>query len=158
KLTPQQKGRLPRKATIDVEAYDLFLRGREHAQLQTKSNNAQARALFERAIAISPKFAAAHAYIAFTRMIDGVFLAPDSVEQARKTGLQSAAQAVAMDEDDPYAHWVLSIALLGNRKYDKALVEAQRCLALAPSSAEGHLQLAQVHYYSGQPLRAIEIL
>ena len=63
-----------------------------------------------------------------------------------------------MDDDDPYAHWVLSIALLGNREYDKALVEVQRCLALAPSSAEGHMQLANVHYYTGHPLRAIETL
>jgi adenylate cyclase len=158
KLTPEQKGRLARRATIDVEAYSLLLRGREHAMLQTKSNNAQARALFERALAISPNFAAPHAYIAFISLIDGVFLTTDSVEQTVKTGLQIAAQAVAMDDDDPYAHWVLSIALLGNREYDKALVEVQRCLALAPSSAEGHLQLATVHYYAGDPLRAIKTL
>jgi len=64
KLTPEQKGRLGRKGTIDVEAYNLFLRGREQALLQTKSNNAEARTLLERAIAISPDFAAAHAYVA----------------------------------------------------------------------------------------------
>jgi adenylate cyclase len=63
-----------------------------------------------------------------------------------------------MDDDDPYAHWVLSIALLGNRQYDEALVEVKRCLALSPSSAEGHLQLATVHCYTGHALRAVETL
>jgi adenylate cyclase len=158
KLTPEQKGRLARKATIDVEAYSFFLRGREHAMLQTKSNNAEARALFERALAINPDFAAPHAYIAFTRLIDYAIGATDSAEQALKAGLQIAAQAIAMDDSDPYAHVVLSIALLGNREYDKALVEVQRRLALAPSSAEGHMQLALVHYYTGDPSRAIDTL
>jgi predicted Zn-dependent protease len=63
-----------------------------------------------------------------------------------------------MDEGDPYAHFVLSLALLWHRDYHKAPVEVQRCLALAPSSAEGHLELASVYYYSGEPLRAIDTL
>src|ERR1700693_3282155 len=41
KLTSEQKGRLVRKPTIDVGAYNLFLRGREQALLQTKSSNAE---------------------------------------------------------------------------------------------------------------------
>jgi TolB-like protein/class 3 adenylate cyclase len=158
KLTPEQKGRLARKAIIDVDAYNFFLRGRERALLQTKSDNAEARALFERALVINPDFAAAYAYIAFTRLIDYAMGATDSAEEALKTALQGAAQAVAMDDGDPYAHWVLSLALLCNREYDKALVEGQRCLALAPSFAEGHMQLASIHYYTGDSLRAIDIL
>jgi tetratricopeptide (TPR) repeat protein len=158
KLTPEQKDRLVRKTTIDVEAYNFFLRGRELALLQTKSNNAEARALFERAIAISQDFAAAHAYIAFTRLNDYAIGAGDAAEQPLKTGLQLATRAVAMDDDDPYAHVWLSLALLWHREHEKALVEVQRCLALAPSSAEGHLELASVHYYSGDPLRAIDTL
>jgi TolB-like protein/class 3 adenylate cyclase len=158
KLTPEQRDRLVRKTTIDVEAYNFFLRGRELALLQTKSNNAEARALFERAIAISQDFAAAHAYIAFTRLNDYAIGAGDAAEQPLKTGLQLATRAVAMDDDDPYAHVWLSLALLWHREHEKALVEVQRCLALAPSSAEGHLELASVHYYSGDPLRAIDTL
>jgi TolB-like protein len=75
KLTPEQKGRLARKSNIDVEAYNLFLRGREQAMLHTKSNNVEARTLLERAIAINPDFAAAHAYVAFTRLNDYVIAA-----------------------------------------------------------------------------------
>ena len=52
KLTPEQEGRLVRNSKIDVEAYNFFLRGREQALLQTRSNNAEARSLLERAIAI----------------------------------------------------------------------------------------------------------
>ncbi len=62
KIGAEQEGRLSRKTRIDVD--NFFLRGPEQALLQTKSSNAEARALLERAIAISPNFAAAYAFVA----------------------------------------------------------------------------------------------
>ena len=156
KLTPEQKGRLARKNNIDVEAYNLFLRGREQALLHTKSNNVEARTLLERAIAINPDFAAAHAYVAFTRLNDYVIGRGD--ERSLQTCLEVATRAVAMDDEDPYAHFVFSLVLLWHREYDKAFAEVQRCLALAPSSAEGHLQLASMQYYCGDPSASIDML
>ena len=156
KLTPEQKGRLARKNNIDVEAYNLFLRGREQAQLHTKSNNVEARTLLERAIAINPDFAAAHAYVAFTRLNDYVIGRGD--ERSLQTCLEVATRAVAMDDEDPYAHFVFSLVLLWHREYDRAFAEVQRCLALAPSSAEGHLHLASMQYYCGDPSGSIDML
>ena len=156
KLTPEQKGRLARKNNIDVEAYNLFLRGREQAQLHTKSNNVEARTLLERAIAINPDFAAAHAYVAFTRLNDYVIGKGD--ERSLQTCLEVATRAVAMDDEDPYAHFVFSLVLLWHREYDRAFAEVQRCLALAPSSAEGHLHLASMQYYCGDPSGSIDML
>ena len=156
RLTPEQKGRLARKGTIDVEAYNLFLRGREQALLQTISNNAEARTLLERAIAISPDFAAANAYVAFTRLNDYTIGRGD--ERSLQTSLEVATRAVAMDDEDPYSHFVLSLVLLWRREHDRALAEVQRCLALAPSSAEGHLQLASTQYYCGDAAGSLETI
>jgi adenylate cyclase len=158
KLTSEQKGRLIRKTEIDIEAYNFFLRGREQALLQTKSSNAEARALLERAIAISPDFAPAYAYIAFTRLNDWIIGKGDAAEHSLQTTLQLAAQAVAIDDEDPYSHFVLSVVLLWQREYHRAHTEVQRCLALAPSSAEGHLQLANLYYYEGAPSGSIDTL
>ena len=158
KLTSEQKGRLSRKTTIDVEAYNLFLRGREQALLQTKSSNAEARALLERAIAISQDFAAAYAYVAFTRLNDYIVGSGEAAEQSLQMSLQLATRAVAMDDEDPYAHFVLSVVSIWRREYETARAEVQRCLDLAPSSAEGHLQLANLHYYEGDPSGALDTL
>jgi TolB-like protein len=155
-LTPEQKSRLARNPKINVEAYNFFLRGREQALIQTKNNNIEARVLFERAIALSPDFAAPHAYIAFTRLNDYIMGAGDA--QSLRSGLQIATQAIEMDEGDPYAHFVFSIALIWYREYDRALLEAQRCLALSPNSVEGHMQLALVQYYAGDALACIDTL
>jgi adenylate cyclase len=158
KLTSEQKGRLSRKTTIDVEAYNLFLRGREQALLQTKSSNVEARALLERAVAISPDFAAAYAYIAFTCLNDYVIGKGEAAEQSLRTSLELATRAVAMDGDDPYSHFVLSAISIWRRNYETARAEVQCCLALAPSSTEGLLQLANLHYYEGNPSAALDTL
>jgi adenylate cyclase len=158
KLTSEQKDRLSRKTTIDVEAYNLFLRAREQAYLQTKSSNVEARALLERAIALSPDFAAAYACIGFTRLSDYILGKGEAAEQSLQTSLELATRAVEMDDDDPYAHFVLSLVSIWRRNYETARAEVQRCLALAPSSAEGLLQLANLQYYEGDPSGALDTL
>ena len=82
----------------------------------------------------------------------------DDPEQSLKTGLEITARAVAMDPEDPHAHFALSVAFLWHREHDKALAEAQRCLALAPNSAEGHLGIARIQIYSGKAADAIDTI
>ncbi len=158
KLTPEEKGRLARKSTIDVEAYNLFLRAREQAFLLAKGGNVEARSLLGRAIAISPDYAAAHAFIAFTHVNDYIIGWVDQPERSLQTALEIAERAVAMDEDDPYAHFVFAEVLLWYREHDRALAQEQRCLALAPSSAEGHLGCANIQYYSGDAAGSLDTL
>ena len=158
KLTPEQKGRLARKTTIDVEAYNLFLRAREQALLLTKSNNIEARSLLGRATAISPNFAAAHAYVAFTHINDYINGWVDVPERSLETAIEIAGRAVAMDDEDPYAHFAFAEVLLLHRELDRAHVEVQRCLALAPNSGEGHLAKANIQYYSGDAAGSLKTL
>lgn len=72
---------------------------------ELKSSNAEARALLEHAIAISPDFAAAYAYIAFTHLNDWV-ITGDAAERHLETSLKIATRAVAIDDEDPYGHFV----------------------------------------------------
>jgi tetratricopeptide (TPR) repeat protein len=144
---------------VDIDAYSLFLRGREQALLLTASGNVGARKLLARAIAISPDFAAAHACVAFTHVDDYIMGYGAEPERSLETGLSIARRACGLDDEDAYAHAIHSIALLWNRRHDEALAEARRSLALAPSSAEGCMQLSTTQYYLGDidgALRTLE--
>jgi len=112
KLTPEKKDRLVRKGTLDVEGYNLFLRGREHAFLHTRSGNIEARNLLERAVTINADFAAALAFIAFTHVNDYINGWADLPEHSLQTGLEIAERAVQLDEEEPQAHFVVAVALL----------------------------------------------
>jgi adenylate cyclase len=140
------------------KSYTLFLRGREQALLMTKSNGVEARRLLARAIEINPGLTAAHAYVALTHVTDYNNGWAEVPEESLVTALEIAGHAVAMDEEDPYAHFVLAVALVWNREHERAFAEIQRCLALAPGSAEGHLAKANIQYYVGDATDAIDTL
>jgi adenylate cyclase len=158
KLTPEQKVRLVRKNTIEEEAYDLSLRGRELSWHATKSNSIEARNLLGRAIAISPDFAAAHSLVGATYVNDYANGWAEIPEQSLQTALEIAERAVQLDEADPQAHEVLAMALFFHRELDGALAEARRCLALAPNSAGGHVLIARILTYSGDAASAINMI
>ncbi|HEY8521336.1 MAG TPA: tetratricopeptide repeat protein [Gammaproteobacteria bacterium] len=63
-VTSQEDARLERVAAIDAEAYDLYLRGRYFWARRTKESLLRAVEYFDRAVAIEPEFALAHAAIA----------------------------------------------------------------------------------------------
>ena len=150
KLTPEQKDRLARKNKIDEEAYDLFLRAREYRWHATRTGSIEARNLLGRAITINPDFA--------TYVLDYANGWAEIPEQSLQTALEIAERAVQLDEEEPYAHDVLAMALGFHRELDRALAEARRCLALAPSSAAGHATIARILTFSGDPASAIKMI
>ena len=62
-LTLQEQGILVRKTTDNLEAYDYYLRGREHFNRLTQEANAQARQMFEKALELDPQYAEAYAFL-----------------------------------------------------------------------------------------------
>ena len=158
KLTLGKKEWLMRRNTIDGEAYDFFLRGRERAWLTTRSGNVEARSLLGRAVAINPDFAAAHAFIGFTHLNDYINGWAEVPEQSLQIGLEIAERAVQLDEAEPQGHYVLAVALGFNRQIDRGLAEARRSVALAPSFAQGHHTIARILTLSGDPVGAINTL
>jgi TolB-like protein/DNA-binding response OmpR family regulator len=157
-LMPGKKDRLARKGTVTTEAYNLFLRGREHAWLVTRSGNIEARNLLVAAVAIQPDFAAALAFIAFTHVNDYINGWAEDPERSLPASLEIAERAIEIDDEESQAHFAAAIARLFLRDHDRALAEAQRCVALAPNFAEGHLAIAHILFYSDNASAAINMI
>jgi tetratricopeptide (TPR) repeat protein len=149
KLTPEMEARLTQRTAVELEARNMFIKGREHAYLLTANGSAEARKLLERALEISPSFSSALACIAFTHVCDYIMGRGDDPQQSLESGLAIAHRACALDDQDPYAQVWLSLALLWNRQHDEAMVAVRRSLDLAPNMADGHMQLANLQYYMG---------
>ena len=158
KLTAGEQDRLTQRHTVDVEAYELFLRGREQSWASTRAGNIAAHGLLGRAIAIDPEYAAAHALIAFTHVLDYVNAWTSDPEHSLRIGLELAQQVLQMDEKEPHGHSALAMAYMWSRDLDQAQVEAQRCLALSPNSPDGLRVMAHVQIFSGDPAGAIDTL
>lgn len=156
-LTPSEAARAHRAPTNNLEAYDFFLRGLEYHAQRTKEANAKAREMFEQAIALDDRFAAAYAMLGRTYLTDLAFQLGQRDATAQQL-LTFAQRAVALDDTLPVAHETLAYAYLGQKEYDQAIAAAQRAIALDPNSAEAHLTLGEVLCFSGRPREALTLV
>ena len=142
-LTPRERASIERRYTENLEAYDLFLQAREGFWRRTREGAAQARTSLERAIALDPKFAAAHALLAEICRSEWWYGWRDD-EDALDRALELARKGVALDDELPFAHMFLGWIHLWRKEHEQAIAEAKRCLALDPNNAEGHVRLGHI--------------
>ncbi|WP_027055333.1 adenylate/guanylate cyclase domain-containing protein [Mesorhizobium erdmanii] len=154
-LTEVDQQRLVTEQTDNLEAYDCFLRGREHLRRVTREQNNQARDLLQRAIELDPKFAPAYAFLAIAHGLDYINRWSTSPSTSMEQAQEFATRAVALDDRYPYAHWALAIINLHLGRHDVAIREAERSIALAPNLSEGHEALGNTLHYSGRSEEAL---
>ena len=155
-LTPGEERRLRGRGTVNVEAYETWLRARELLTQGTREAVAQARALYRRAIELDPGFAMPHAGLALASVTDYVSgWAPDAA-QALNDAERWARRALEISDQEPVSHMALAGVLLWRRDYEGALAECRRMIALDPNFAKGYSTAGMVMLYAGQPEKAIE--
>lgn len=155
KLTAGDQQRLAAEQTQNLEAYDCFLRGREHMWRLTREQNIEGQQLLQRAIDLDPNFAPAHAFLAVAQALAYVNQWSQSPSKSLEQAIVSATHAVALDDRYPYAHWALGVTNLYLRRLDVAIREAERVIALAPNLAEGHESLGNALHYAGRSDEAL---
>ena len=80
-LSPQEQEALAAKPTENLQAYDLYLRGKSYARRLTRQDLEFALQMFENAVALDPSFALAYAAIA-----DTLRAVPLALRRARQPG------------------------------------------------------------------------
>ncbi|HEV8717236.1 MAG TPA: tetratricopeptide repeat protein [Candidatus Binatia bacterium] len=155
KLTQEEQERFRRAPTDNLEAYDYYLRGLEHFWRGTKEANAQARQMYEKALALDPHYAGAEAMLGFTYFAEWIFQwsqDPQTLERA----FELAQRAVTLDDALPLAHGILGRVYQHKNQHDQAIAEGERAVALDPNNAESHMRLALILSTSGRAEDAIE--
>jgi non-specific serine/threonine protein kinase len=131
-LSPQELEALAVKPTENLQAYDLFLRGKGYARRQTRQDLEFALQMFENAVVLDPSFALAYAACANASAMFYCNYSRDQlwVERAR----EASGKAVALRWDLPEVQvsqaWVLYAAELHNeavRMVKKAIERKRDC-------------------------------
>lgn len=151
KLLPEEKKAIERVATKNIEAYTVYLRGREFFHLRTRSSYRSARQMFAQAIALDPHYARAHASLAICESkLYSKFGVATSVEEI----LATADKAIDIDPELAEAHAARGFALKTQGRRAEALVAFERALALDPVSFEANEFQAEFHFQDGEYERA----
>jgi len=143
------------KPPNNLEAYDLVLRGRAQFSRLTRSGNAQARDLFERATALDPKYAPAYVGLGQVNMLASNMGWTEDPGEARERAERLAQKALALDDRSSSAHALLGDVAVHFGEYDRALDELKRAIDLNGSDAESYGHLVAVLLYTGDTAGAI---
>ena len=144
------------RSTENLDAYDDILRGTEYLLTLTKDGNTKARPMFEKAIELDPRYAAAYALLGLNYWV-GWSAAFDPDPSAVERGFKLEQQAIALDDSLSIAHSTLApiYLRLPGFQTELALAEAQRGIALDPNSASGYFFLADVLNALGKATQAL---
>jgi len=132
-----------KKSPSELDAYDCLLHARRYTATLDEKMHAQARDLLEKAIALDPTYAEAHALLANVYLAEHRFDAnprPDPIGRA----LDMALKATELDPQSAYAHCWLAIVHFFRKDIGKFEAEAARALDLNPTDPE---ILAEVGHY-----------
>ena len=119
KLTPQEQAELAAKPTENLQAYDLYLRGRSYARRRTTRDMDFALQMFENAVALDPNFAVAWAAIANGCAHAQYWSGPGGtyMERAQSASLRAVALAPDIPEVLVSQGWIL----YAGGRYDDAV-------------------------------------
>jgi adenylate cyclase len=137
------------RAPSSMEAYDLVLRGRDLVGKVTRSTNAEARTLFERAIQLDATYAAGYVGLGRVDRYSAIQGWDSKPTEALKRAEALARKAIALDKRSPGAHALLGQVLVQFGDYDRALDELRRAIDLNGSDVDAYSGLVAVLLWRG---------
>ena len=135
-LSPDERIRIGKEPTSDLQAYQLYLQGRHCFIRYTVEGMQKSIEYFEQAIERDPSYALAYAGLAmaYTEMCEVGAL---GAEQAYPRAKAAGAKALELDSELGEAHCVLAfVKFVHDFDWSGAEQEFKRALELSPSSAD----------------------
>jgi tetratricopeptide (TPR) repeat protein len=144
-----------RKPPENLQAYDLVLRGRELQSRATRSDHAEAREAYLRAIALDPTFSDARVGLAET-LYDYVERGyTDNPVELLAEVEEHARLAIVQDPANAAAYGLLGRIHVSFERYDEALAAINRALAINPSDESSLASRAAVLLWLGRAEEAL---
>jgi len=153
-----ERQRAERKPTQNWNAWDCYHLGLSHMYRFDKGANLEAQRLFRRAIAFDPKFAAAHARLAYCIVLQMVYYDAPPTRDTLDEALSLARAAASLDDKDAFCHLAVGRVHLARREYEEALAQCRTSLDLNPSFAQAHCAMGNTLTHTGRVEEAIPSL
>jgi serine/threonine protein kinase/tetratricopeptide (TPR) repeat protein len=150
-LAPVEVERIEKEPTLNVQAYNYYLQGREYyfTGFNTMEGQQLATRMFEKALEADSNFALSYAGLSdcySTYVMNSLDPKKSWLEKAEKAGLK----ALALDPDLAEAHRSLSRLYWVEGKTKKAIEEAEEAVKANPNYEEAWRLLGEWYTYTGQ--------
>jgi adenylate cyclase len=148
--------RAKRKPTENMAAYEYVLTGKILHHRSTPDDNAEAQRLLDRAIALDPKYAHAHAWKACVLGQSWVHNWCEDREVTWKQVADELQIALNFDDNDSDVHRILAAVNLAHGDHEKAQYHQERALNLNPNDDLILVQNGELLTWLGRPKDGIE--
>jgi non-specific serine/threonine protein kinase len=154
-LSPQELEALAIKPTENLQAYDLYLRGKRYARRQTRQDLEFALQMFENAVAMDPSFALAYAACANACAMFYCNYSRDPiwVERARN----ASGRAVALRWDLPEVQVSQAWVLYATDLHDEAVRMVQKAIERKKDCEGAYYLLCRALFSAGRYQEVLDI-
>lgn len=148
--------RVNRKPTENMAAYECVLAAKVLHHRSARDDNAEAQRLLERAIALDPNYAHAHAWRACVLGQTWVYNWCDDRDATFDQVAAELEIALKLDDNDSDVHRILAALNLNRDDHDKAAYHQERALALNPNYDLVVVQQGELLTWLGRPEEGID--
>jgi len=147
-LSPQEQEALARKPTENLQAYDLYLRGKSFARRVTRQDTEFALQMFESAVAMDSGFALAHAAIAnaCAQYFYRSERAPTWIARAKA----ASQRASALGGDSPEIQVAEAWILYAEGSFDEAILRVRQVIERKPDCEGAYYLLGRALFGAGR--------
>ena len=147
-LSPQEQEALAAKPTDNLQAYDLYLRGKSYARRMTRQDSEFALQMFENAVALDPSFALAYAAIAnaSAQYHQHFERTPVWLERAKSASQRASMLGKAGPEILVAEAWIL----YAEANYDEAIKRVRQAIERKPDVEGAYYLLGRALFAAGK--------
>ena len=156
KLTPGEKVVLAKRATVNAEAFDCYLRARDFLYRRTKNSLQFAIQLFQKAIDIDTRYAAAYAGLG--EAYATLHYDYDTKEIWIDKAIESSLKALMYDSTVSEAYAALALAYFSKKSLQEAEAAALKAIDLGPNIFTGYWVLARIYHVTDRDKESVEHL
>ena len=151
KLSPTEKARLDNRPTQNPDAYLLFVQAHDYASQKDMLRDTflKAEPLFEQAIKLDPKFAAAFAGLSMVE--SWIYHSFDPTPGRREKARLNADESLRLQPNLPEGHLALGFSYYyGDRDYERALAEFEIAKRDLPNEAQAYMAIGAIQRRQGK--------
>jgi non-specific serine/threonine protein kinase len=155
-LTPQEREAIAAKPTDNLQAYDLYLRGKSQVRRVTRQDLEFGLQMFEGAVAIDPNFAVSYAAIANVCAQYHYHYQREAVWMDR--AVKAADRAAALRPDEPEVLVAQAWIAYARTRYDEAIASARRAIERKGDTEGAYYVLGRALFAAGRYQEILDLV
>ena len=155
-LSPQEQQALQAKPTENLQAYDLYLRGRNYARRVGRQDLTFALQMYENAVALDPDFALAHAGIG--RACAEYYYHFERQQQWLDRAIAATQKASAKGHDAPEILCAEAWVTFAEGRYDECAEKVRAAISRNPDVDGGYYLLGRALFSAGRYQEVVDMM